>query len=109
MVLRELNKFKSYTVCRILKHENGSQLQPWKHEPAITLLINENIFPNNNLFIACSSTMCCNNVYIKPRNNPQTWIDTLCSWPEGPSCQSIIHMMAIQRDYNLAQFSSTPF
>lgn len=46
---------------------------------------------------------------LNPRNNPKTWIDTLCSWPEGPSCQLIIHMMAIQRDYNLAQFSSTPF
>lgn len=76
MVLRELNEFKSCAGCRILKHENSSQLQPRKHEPTnVTLLINENIFPNNNLFIACSN-MYRNNVFTKLHNNPKTQIES---------------------------------
>lgn len=31
MALRELNNFKSCAGCHILKHENGSQLQPRNH------------------------------------------------------------------------------
>lgn len=51
-------------------------MEPRKHEPTnVTLLINENIFSNNNLFIACSN-VCRSNVFTKLHNNPKTQIES---------------------------------
>ena len=51
-------------------------MEPRKHEPTnVTLLINENIFLNNNPFIACSN-MCRSNVFTKLHNNSKTQIES---------------------------------